>query len=88
VTERSEKPMRLVDKSRGWAALMLLLRVQSQHDLCRECGVLQPSMSKIVNLTKLPSRVDALRLKQYGIEVDWWDIPPTAEQLRELEAAA
>lgn len=83
----SIKP-RQVEKSRGWAALMLLLRGKTQHEVHGECGVPQPSLSKIVNLTKLPGRVDALRLHRYGIEVAWWDEPPTAEQTQELEAAA
>lgn len=79
---------RQVEKSRGWAALMLLLKTKTQHELHDECEVPQPSLSKIVNLTKLPGRIDALRLRRYGIEVEWWDEPPTDEQLRELEAAA
>jgi cell division inhibitor SulA len=88
-TQKSEGPEKArVDKSRGWAALMLLLREKTQHGIHAECGVLQSSLSKIVNLTKLPSRVDALRLLRYGIEVGWWDVPPTARQRRELKAAA
>jgi transcriptional regulator with XRE-family HTH domain len=90
VNESNAKPApRQVAKSRGWAALMLLLQAgKSQHDVHRETHVSQPSLSKIVNLTKLPSRIDALRLLQYGIEVDWWDVPPTDEQVQQLEAAA
>lgn len=67
---------------------MLLLKGKTQHEIHDECGVPQPSLSKIVNLTKLPSRVDALRLLRYGIEVDWWDVPPTAEQVQALGEAA
>ncbi len=86
VTEPTKQ--RQVAKSRGWAALLLLLRTKTQHEIHGECGVPQPSLSKIVNLAKLPGRVDALRLHRYGIEVAWWDEPPTPEQMRELEAAA
>jgi cell division inhibitor SulA len=67
---------------------MLLLKDKTQHEIHAECAVPQPSLSKIVNLTKLPSRVDALRLLRYGIEVGWWDVPPTAEQLTQLGEAA
>jgi len=87
VSERSQQ-QREVSKSRGWAALVLLLREKTQHEIHDECGVHQSSLSKFVNLTKLPGRVDALRLLRYGIEVAWWDVPPTKAQLRELEAAA
>lgn len=67
---------------------MLLLKGKSQHEIHAECGVPQPSLSKIVNLIKLPSRVDALRLLKYGIEVAWWDVPPTTEQVEALGEAA
>lgn len=67
---------------------MLLLKGKTQHEVHAECGVPQPSLSKIVNLTKLPSRVDALRLLPYGIEVAWWDVPPTSEQVEALGEAA
>lgn len=67
---------------------MILLRGKTQHEIHAECAVPQPSLSKIVNLTKLPGRIDSLRLLRYGIEIGWWDVPPTAKQLRELEAAA
>jgi cell division inhibitor SulA len=67
---------------------MLLLKTKSQHEIHAECGIHQPSLSKIVNLVKLPSRVDALRLHRYGIEVGWWDVPPTEEQIEALGEAA
>jgi len=67
---------------------MLLLKSRTQHEIHAECGVPQPSLSKIVNLTKLMSRVDSLRLHRYGIEVAWWDVPPTASQVEALGEAA
>lgn len=78
-----------VARSRAWAALVILLTEKSQHAVADESGVRQSTISKVVNLQRIPGRVDALRFKAlYGWEVEWWDVPPTAAQERVLARSA
>lgn len=79
-----EKPPK-VAKSRAWAALVLLTAEQSQHAVAAKTDVKQSTISKLVNLQKIASRIDALRFEaSYGWEVSWWDVPPTAAQERAI----
>ena len=88
MVERAKKQKQNpVDKSRGWAALRLVLVGKSQHEVAAETGVFQSTVSKLVGLLALASRRDALALwRAYAIEVAWWDEPPTQSQLRALKA--
>lgn len=86
VKHAAESTQSYVEKSRGWAALQLILGEKSQHLVHDETGVAQPTISKISRLTALPSRRAAIRFQEvYAIGVTWWDEPPTAEQRRALK---
>ena len=68
-----------VDESRGSQALEVLLESMTQKELEGKTGVLQSTVSDLLNLKRLPNRRDSLQLRKVGIDPTWWDVPPLAE---------
>lgn len=64
-----------IERTKGWAALVALLKRTTQVDLAERLDLRQSAISAIVNLHKKPNVREVIALSKEGIEPELWVLP-------------
>ncbi|HEY3253292.1 MAG TPA: helix-turn-helix transcriptional regulator [Polyangiaceae bacterium] len=64
-----------IGKTKGWAALVALLKETTQTELADELGLRQSALSDIVTLHKKASVQEVVALAKKGIAPELWTFP-------------
>jgi len=69
-----------IGKTKGWAALVELLKGQTQTELGDDVGLRQSAISDIVTLHKKANVREVVALSKKGIAPELWTIPLRPER--------